>query len=242
MLPQEGMEKSRNGKQTSDFADSPDAVGLFLLQSKRAEAVGRFWGLSFGFSGQKSGRCCTTEYLFPNPSHLLSSFKAYQNNLKMTSFLLHLQVLGMGIPAHLAVSTSSLSLLTALCSQAVVQDVFAPLHPLSYMAAAWTRFILPLLSPPVFLQQVLPYSPPAYAKPLVGMEKPYTHGVLQSRPQLERDWKRNSNCRGCSTIKVLKYEFVRNLMDCQENPVSIFFSFSSLIQTWINSGKSCGPH
>lgn len=36
--------EEQNGKQISDFADSPDAIGSFLLPSKRAEAVGRFWG------------------------------------------------------------------------------------------------------------------------------------------------------------------------------------------------------
>lgn len=137
---------------------------LLAHSSYSAEAPGsEFMALrpmSFRFSGQNPSRSSTVEYLFPKPSHLLTSFKAYQNNLKQTSyldsFLPHLQVLGTGIPAHLPVSTPSL--LRVLCCQAVVQGVFAPLHSLRYMAAKWTRSILPLPNPPVFLQQVLPYS------------------------------------------------------------------------------------
>lgn len=137
---------------------------LLAHSSYSAEAPGSGFmvlrPMSFRFSSQNPSRTSTAEYLFPKPSHLLTSFKAYQNNLKLTSyldiFLPHLQVLGTGIPAHLPASTPSL--LTILCWQAVVQGVFAPLHSLSYTAAKWARSILPLPNPPVFLQQILPYS------------------------------------------------------------------------------------
>lgn len=131
------MEKSRNGKQTPDFANSPLALGPFLLQYRSH----RLWlhgseAHELWFTGQNPSRSCTVEYLFPEPSHLLTSFKAYQNNLKLTSYLdsllPHLQVLGTGIPAHLPVSTPSL--LTVLCCQAAMQGVFAPLNSLSYTA------------------------------------------------------------------------------------------------------------
>lgn len=114
------------------------AQRLLAHSSYSAEATGSGFvvlrSTSFGFTSQNPSRSCTVEYLFPKPSHLLTSSKAYQNNLKLTSyldsFLLHLQVLGTGIPAHLPVSTPSL--LIVLCCQALVQEVFVPLSFLSY--------------------------------------------------------------------------------------------------------------
>lgn len=136
---------------------------LLAHSSSSAEATGSGFVVlthELWFTGQNPSRSCTVEYLFPEPSHLLTSFKAYQNNLKLTSYLdsllPHFQVLGTGIPAHLPVSTPSL--LTVLCCQAAMQGVFAPLNSLSYTAVKWIRSILPLPNSPVLLQQGLPYS------------------------------------------------------------------------------------
>lgn len=134
------------------------AQRLLTHSSCSAEATGSGFMVlrptRFGFTSQNPSRSCTLEYLFPKPSHLLTSSKAYQNNLKLTSyldsFLPHLQVLGTEIPAHVPVSTPSL--LTFLCCQADVHSVFIPF---SYTTMKWTRSILALPNPPVFL---LPYS------------------------------------------------------------------------------------
>jgi len=78
------------------------AHSFYKMSGQKLQAgseVHEFW-----VYGQKPSRCCTTEYLCPNPSDLLTSLKADQNNLHLTSylssFLLHLQALEMGIPAH----------------------------------------------------------------------------------------------------------------------------------------------
>lgn len=160
------------------------AQQLLAHSSCSAEAAGSgFVVLRPRSFSQNPSRSCTEEYLFPKPSHLLTSSKAYQNNLKLTSyldsFLPHLQVLGTGIPAHLPASTPSL--LTVLCCQAVVQGDFVPLSCLSYTSVKWTRSILPLPSPPVILQQILPYS-------------------LMPMQSLWQEWKKHTKC--CSLIQI----------------------------------------
>lgn len=157
---------------------------LLAHSSYSAEAPGSGFmvlrPMSFRFSGQNPSRSSTAEYLFPKPSRLLTSFKAYQNNLKLTSyldsFLPHLQVLGTGIPAHLPASAPSL--LTVLCWQAAVQGCLCPLT-LSQLHDSEVSYIHPAPTQPSSVSATNPsVQPNAGAKSLVGMESHTQNGVL----------------------------------------------------------------
>lgn len=79
MFPwEEGMENSTNGKKTSDFSQSSCCWLIHPIQWHGRSLREVLRSMSFWFPNLKPNRYCTIKYLFPGPSHLLTSFKNYQ--------------------------------------------------------------------------------------------------------------------------------------------------------------------